>query len=142
MSQEEIGLYAGNMEILNIIARLKWVNENITEFGADSFGSGNLLLTTNFATRIATCEKMSGIMTAYEIDKLYPGYYFGVNPETKQQVDDIITLSKGVLSGKLKGEENPNSISGLSLLSATTVLGLITMRRLLNKEITHYTLLS
>lgn len=85
-------------------------------FSGDSFGSGNLLLTTDFSTLIATCEKMSKIMTDNGIDKLYPGHYFGANPETKQRVDDICTLSKGVLSGKLKGEENPNGMLGLNLV--------------------------
>lgn len=85
-------------------------------FSGDSFGSGNLLLTTDFSTLKSTCEKMSGIMEEYKIDKLYPGHYFGVNAETKQRVDDMLTLSKGVLSGKLKGQENPQGMLGLNLV--------------------------
>jgi hydroxyacylglutathione hydrolase len=85
-------------------------------FSGDAFGSGNLLLFTNFSTLIATCEKMSKIMAEHGIDLLYPGHYFGANPETKQRVDDILTLSKGVLSGKLKGEENSNGMLGLNLI--------------------------
>ena len=85
-------------------------------FSGDSFGSGNLLLFTNFSTLIPTCKKMSGIMADYGIEKLYPGHYHGANPMTKKRIDDIATLSKGVLSGKLKGEENPNGMLGLNLV--------------------------
>ncbi len=85
-------------------------------FSGDAFGSGNLLLTTNFSTLISTCEKMSGIMENYGINILYPGHYFGSNPETKQRVDDMLTLSKDVLSGKVKGQENPRGMLGLNLV--------------------------
>ena len=73
-------------------------------FSGDSFGSGNLLLSGTFSTLIATCQKTSAIMEKYGIKYLYPGHYFGKNVETKQRVDDMITLSKDVLSGKVKGE--------------------------------------
>jgi len=82
----------------------------------DSFGSGNLLLTTDFSTLLATSEKMSGIMTKYGIDTLYPGHFFGSNVETRQRVEDLGTISKDVLSGKLKGEENPRGMLGLNLI--------------------------
>ena len=85
-------------------------------FSGDSFGSGNLLLGTNFSTLIATCEKMSAIMGKYGIKYLYPGHFFGKNTETKQRVDDMITLSNDVLSGKIKGEENPRGMMGLNLI--------------------------
>jgi hydroxyacylglutathione hydrolase len=85
-------------------------------FSGDSFGSGNLLLGTNFSTLIATCEKMSAIMGKYGIKYLYPGHFFGKNTETKQRVDDMITLSRDVLSGKIKGEENPRGMMGLNLI--------------------------
>ena len=85
-------------------------------FSGDSFGSGNLLLITNFSTLKATCEKTSAIMKEYGINKFYPGHYFGGNPETKQRVDDLMTISEGALSGEIKGEENPNGFLGLNLL--------------------------
>jgi len=85
-------------------------------FSGDSFGSGNLLLGMNFSTLIATCEKMSSIMEKNGIKFLYPGHYFGDNAETKQRVDDMITLSRDVLSGKAKGSENPNGMMGLNLI--------------------------
>jgi hydroxyacylglutathione hydrolase len=85
-------------------------------FSGDAFGSGNLLLTTNFSTLIATCEKMSKIMEKYGIKIMYPGHYFGSNPETKQRVDDVLTLSKDILSGKVKGQENPRGMLGLNFV--------------------------
>jgi glyoxylase-like metal-dependent hydrolase (beta-lactamase superfamily II) len=85
-------------------------------FSGDSFGSGNLLLSANFSTLIATCEKMRAIMDKYGIKYLYPGHFFGKNTETKQRVEDMITLSKDVLSGKVKGEANPRGMMGLNLV--------------------------
>ncbi len=85
-------------------------------FSGDSFGSGNLLLSMDFSTLIATCEKTSAIMQKYGIKYLFPGHYYGDNTETKQRVDDMITLSKDVLSGKVKGEVNPNGMMGLNLV--------------------------
>jgi hydroxyacylglutathione hydrolase len=73
-------------------------------FSGDSFGSGNLLLSGTFSTLLATCQKMSAVMEKQGIKHLYPGHYFGKNLETKQRVDDIATISKDVLSGKVKGE--------------------------------------
>jgi hydroxyacylglutathione hydrolase len=83
-------------------------------FSGDSFGSGNLLLFTTFSQLIPTCEKMSAIMEKYSIKTLYPGHYFGKNPETKQRIDDMAAISKDVLSGKVKGEDNPNGMGGLN----------------------------
>jgi glyoxylase-like metal-dependent hydrolase (beta-lactamase superfamily II) len=85
-------------------------------FSGDSFGSGNLLLGLDFSTLIASCEKVSEIMQNHGIKYLYPGHFFGNNPETKQRVDDMITLSSDVLSGKVKGKENPNGMMGLNLV--------------------------
>jgi hydroxyacylglutathione hydrolase len=86
-------------------------------FSGDSFGSGNLLLFSGtFSELIATCEKMRAIMEKEGIEYLYPGHYNGRNPETKQRVSDMITLSKDVLSGKVKGEENTGNRFGLSLI--------------------------
>jgi len=85
-------------------------------FSGDSFGSGNLLLTTDFSTLISTCEKTSKIMKDFGIKILYPGHFFGKNTETLQRVDDMITLSKDVLTGKVKGEENPRAMLGLNFV--------------------------
>ncbi len=85
-------------------------------FSGDSFGSGNLLLSGSFSTLIATCQKTSALMEKYGIKFLYPGHYFGKNPETKQRVDDEAALSKDILSGKVKGESNPRGMMGLNLI--------------------------
>jgi len=85
-------------------------------FSGDSFGSGNLLLTGDFSTLLATCQKMSSIMEKSGIKILYPGHYFGKNAETKQRVDDMASISRDVLSGKLKGTSNPNGMMGLDQL--------------------------
>lgn len=85
-------------------------------FSGDSFGSGNLLLTTDFSTLISTCKKMSAIMEKSNITVLYPGHFFGQNLETKQRVDDLLMISEDALSGKEKGEENPRAMLGLNLV--------------------------
>ncbi len=85
-------------------------------FSGDAFGSGNLLLSMDFSTLISTCLKMSAIMQEFGIKYLFPGHYYGNNPETKQRVDDMVILSRDVLSGKAKGVENPNGGMGLNLV--------------------------
>lgn len=85
-------------------------------FSGDSFGSGNLLLSLDFSTLIATCQKVSAIMEKDGIKKLYPGHFFGANEETRQRVDDMITLSRDVLSGKVMGTANPTGMMGLNLI--------------------------
>jgi glyoxylase-like metal-dependent hydrolase (beta-lactamase superfamily II) len=85
-------------------------------FSGDSFGSGNLLLITNFSTLKSTCEKTSALMAKYGIDTFYPGHFFGSNKETRKRVDDLKTISEDALAGKIEGEENPNGFLGLNLL--------------------------
>jgi len=85
-------------------------------FSGDSFGSGNLLLFGSFSTLLATCEKTGAMMEKYGIEHFYPGHYFGKNLETKQRIDDIATISRDVLAGKLKGEPNPRARLGLDLV--------------------------
>ena len=85
-------------------------------FSGDSFGSGNLLLSGTFSTLLATCQKTSAMMEKYGIKQLYPGHYFGKNAETKQRVDDLATISKDVLAGKVQGEAGGRSAMGLNLV--------------------------
>ena len=86
-------------------------------FSGDSFGSGYLLLFSGtFSDLIASCKKTLDIMEHEGIDFLYPGHYNGQNPETKQRINDMLTLSRDVLSGKVKGVENPDDRFGLSLM--------------------------
>ena len=85
-------------------------------FSGDSFGSGNLLLGGTFSTLLATCQKTSALMEKNGIKYLYPGHFFGKNPETKQRLDDMATISRDVLAGKVKGEPNPRGMMGLNLI--------------------------
>lgn len=48
-------------------------------------------------------------MTKNGINFFYPGHFLGKNQETKKRVDDLATLSKDVLSGKVKGEAKSGS---------------------------------
>lgn len=84
-------------------------------FSGDSFGSGNLLLFTGtFSDLIATCKKMGQQMDEKNIAFLYPGHFNGANPETRQRIKDMITLSQDVLYGKVKGEENAGNRFGFT----------------------------
>jgi len=85
-------------------------------FSGDSFGSGNLLLFGTFSTLLTSCQKTSAIMEKYGITHLYPGHYFGKNVETKERVDDIATISRDVLAGKVKGEPSAGARFGLNLV--------------------------
>lgn len=83
-------------------------------FSGDSFGSGNLLLITNFSTLLITCQRTLEYMQKYGIEKLYPGHYMGVNVETQQRVADMLQISRDVLDGKLSGEKNDHGMLGLN----------------------------
>ena len=85
-------------------------------FSGDSFGSGNLLLTTDFSTLLATCEKTSEIMAGQGIVKFYPGHFFGPNVETPQRIEDLSKIAKGALSGEIVGAKNPGAMLGLDLI--------------------------
>ena len=85
-------------------------------FSGDSFGSGNLLLGGTFSTLLATCQKTGALMEKHGIKVLYPGHFFGKNAETKQRLDDMATISRDVLAGKVKGEPNPKGMMGLNLV--------------------------
>ena len=84
-------------------------------FSGDSFGSGNLLLSGTFSTLLATCQQTSATMEKHRIRFFYPGHFFGKNVETKQRVDDIATISKDVLAGKVKGEAGARGAMGGNL---------------------------
>lgn len=73
-------------------------------FSGDSFGSGNLLITTNLTTQITTCEKMSYFLEKYDIKYMYPGHYMGSNVETPKRVSDIGELCLQLRAGEVKGE--------------------------------------
>jgi enterochelin esterase family protein len=83
-------------------------------FSGDAFGSGNLLLTTDFQTLLATLRKTDKYITDNKIKYLYPGHYMGKNVETPQRIRDMITISEDILSGKRRGKDNPNAMLGLN----------------------------
>ncbi len=83
-------------------------------FSGDAFGSGNLLLTTNWSTLLLTCQRTLEYMKKHNIEKLYPGHYMGVNVETQKRVADMLQMSRDVLDGKLSGEKNPQGMLGLN----------------------------
>ena len=83
-------------------------------FSGDAFGSGNLLLTTNWSTLLLTCQRTLEYMKKHNITKLYPGHYMGRNCETQQRVADMLQMSRDVLDGKLAGEKNPQGMMGLN----------------------------
>ncbi len=84
-------------------------------FSGDSFGTGLLLLTVNFSTFIASCEKVIPIMEENKIKYLYTGHHNENNMETLHKIKDMLTLSQNVLSGNIKGNDNPGDTFGLKL---------------------------
>ncbi|MDH6343506.1 hydroxyacylglutathione hydrolase [Parabacteroides sp. PFB2-12] len=83
-------------------------------FSGDAFGSGNLLLGTNFSTLLITCQRTGEYMQKNNIRHLYPGHYMGSNLETPKRVSDMLQMSKDMLAGKLKGEKNDRGMMGLN----------------------------
>ena len=83
-------------------------------FSGDSFGSGNLLLMTNFSTLLITCQRTLEYMQKNNIEKLYPGHYMGVNVETQKRVADMLQISRDVLDGKLSPDEGQKGSMGLN----------------------------
>ncbi|QRX63527.1 MBL fold metallo-hydrolase [Dysgonomonadaceae bacterium zrk40] len=90
-------------------------NEASYGFSGDSFGSSLLLLTVDFSTFIATCEKICAIMEAQKINYLFPGHYNNHNAETLVKLKDMASLSHRVLFGDIKGGPNPDDTFGLRL---------------------------
>lgn len=74
-------------------------------FSGDSFGNGNLLLTTDFSTLINTCKKSYEYFSKNGYVKFYNGHFFGDNFETLKRISDLEKIGEEVLAGALKGEE-------------------------------------
>jgi len=74
-------------------------------FSGDSFGSGNLLITTNLSTMILSAQRMAYVMEKQGIECLYPGHYMGMNKETLQRVKDIAELCAQLREGEKVGEK-------------------------------------
>lgn len=84
-------------------------------FSGDAFGSSLLLLTVDFSTFIASCEKITAKMEADGIKFLYPGHYNNSNEETIEKIRDMQQLSKKVLSGEIESKPNTDNNFGLRL---------------------------
>ena len=83
-------------------------------FSGDSFGSGNLLISTNFSTVILSAQRMEYYMQRYGINCLYPGHYFGMNKETQQRMSDIAELCIQLRAGEKEGKKREGeNIGGL-----------------------------
>jgi hypothetical protein len=74
-------------------------------------------------TKIADLDKLIAAITKKPVilvaTHAHPDHYFGKNGETRQRIDDIASVSKDVLAGKVKGEENPNGMGGLNRVVKT-----------------------
>lgn len=82
-------------------------------FSGDAFGSGNLLVFTDFTTLKNGCEKVIPYLEKNKIKFMYPGHYWGDNLETTQRVKDLKSISDDVLSGKIKADKNTGDNYGL-----------------------------
>ena len=78
-------------------------------FSGDSFGTGLLLLTVDFSTFIASCEKICSLMEGNKIKYLYPGHYNENNMETLNKIKDMLALSQNVLSGNITSVQRKNN---------------------------------
>lgn len=83
-------------------------------FSGDSFGSGNLLLITNFQTLQLTCQRIREYMAANGIRKLYPGHYHGGNPELPQRIADLEQIAKDAIAGNLNDIQETEGMLGLN----------------------------
>ena len=83
-------------------------------YSGDAFGSGNLLLTTNFSTLLATTTRIEAYMKRHGIQKMYPGHYMGSNPETLQRIMDLKKMSQEMIDGTRKGDSNGQAMMGLN----------------------------
>lgn len=83
-------------------------------FSGDSFGNGNLLLTTSFSVLKQTCLAAAEKIQQDGIEFFYNGHFSGRNAETLQRVNDLVKICDEVQSGELQGENNPNGMIGLN----------------------------
>ena len=83
-------------------------------YSGDAFGSGNLLLTTNFSTLLSTTTRIEAYMKRHGIEKMYPGHYMGSNPETLQRISDLKLMSEQMIEGTRKGETGGQAMMGLN----------------------------
>lgn len=80
----------------------------------DAFGSSNLLMTQPLSTFIKTAKETLQMMNTKQIYYMLPGHFDGQNAETSKRVFDLLTISEGVLAGKLVGESSPGGLNGIN----------------------------
>jgi glyoxylase-like metal-dependent hydrolase (beta-lactamase superfamily II) len=83
-------------------------------YSGDAFGSGNLLLTTNFSTLLATTTRIEKYMKKHGIEIMYPGHYMGKNTETLQRISDLKLMSEQMIDGTRKGDTSGQGMMGLN----------------------------
>lgn len=86
-----------------------------TGFSGSSFGSGNLNLLTDFSTFIKTCDSVLSALKKRKIKILYPGHYYGDNPDTPERIKEMRSLAKDILSGNVQGVPNTGGSFGLDI---------------------------
>ena len=85
-------------------------------YSGSAFGSGNLNLLTDLRTFESTCKRTISVMKKKKIGLLYPGHYFGNNPDTIDRIASMRALATGVLSGSLTPSPNKGEIQGLDMV--------------------------
>lgn len=83
-------------------------------FSGDAFGSGYLLLITNFTTLKYTCMRSLEYMQKNNIRMMYPGHYNGSNEDYPSRLEGMVQVSQDVLEGKVQGKKNEQGMLGLN----------------------------
>ena len=84
-------------------------------YSGDAYGSTNLLVNTELATLLNTCEESLRYYKENGYKNFYPGHYWGNNLETLERIEEIRQITKDVLAGKVDGESNGNEGFGFGL---------------------------
>ncbi|MBQ6576517.1 MAG: MBL fold metallo-hydrolase [Bacteroidales bacterium] len=87
-------------------------------FSGSSFGSGNLNLLTDFSTFLKTCDSVLSVLKKRKIRILYPGHYYGDNPDTPERIKEMRSFAKDILSGDVTGVPNTGGSFGLDTRAA------------------------
>ena len=84
-------------------------------YSGDAYGSTNLLVNTELATLLNTCEESLRYYKENGYKNFYPGHYWGNNLETLERIEEIRQITSDVLAGKVDGESNGNEGFGFGL---------------------------
>ena len=83
-------------------------------FSGDAFGNTNLLVGTDFATLLNTCNESIRYFTEKGYTHFYNGHFWGDNLETIERIEELRDISVAVLKGELDGEEAGNGMMRLN----------------------------